>query len=348
MQTKKIILSIGTLFLLALSACEKYNQIDNNSTVKTPFTLYMGGYDGTLRVTNDLLYYRTYFNTDNSVIRQLIVADSVLNYIKKNHYYSEDEAESFPKSSNSQSPLPYVDAFKKYYYPNTMQYFKEGDSVKEVFLCTNLDADKATNGKLQVSYDLGRTFQNEARWTGASIDPSSITQLDNKKLFIIADTIVYVKPNYASNWFEVIPNTGLPKIDTAFWYIAHSHDTLLAIDFNGKHGVYWSSNEGVDWTKCSAMPTKKKILFGNQADNAFFIGYDSLGLYKLEGTQFVNASAGIPWYAKVSYLVGKQVVYRTDKIKKYLFCATDIGLYISENDGKDWRLHKDGTYSTLR
>jgi hypothetical protein len=28
-------------------------------------------------------------------------------------------------------------------------------------------------------------------------------------------------------------------------------------------------------------------------------------------------------------------------------CATDIGLFISENDGLDWRLLREGAYSTL-
>ncbi|QLH46709.1 MAG: hypothetical protein HWD58_14405 [Bacteroidota bacterium] len=75
---------------------------------------------------------------------------------------------------------------------------------------------------------------------------------------------------------------------------------------------------------------------------------DSGGLYRLDANSFVSVSAGIPWYAKVSYVEGKRVVYRTDEKRYYLFCAIDRGLYISENYGTDWKLFRNGIYSTLK
>ena len=100
------------------------------------------------------------------------------------------------------------------------------------------------------------------------------------------------------------------------------------------------------------MPKKRRILFANQpefSDN-FYVGIDSGGMYRLDGTNFyfTTTGAGIPWSARVSYVEGKRIIYRTDVVRKYLFAATDLGLYISETGGTDWRLLHNGSYSTLR
>lgn len=52
----------------------------------------------------------------------------------------------------------------------------------------------------------------------------------------------------------------------------------------------------------------KEILFGNRpfGSEAFYVGLDSGGLYRLNGTTFQSTGAGIPWWAKVSYVEGKE------------------------------------------
>lgn len=331
-----------------LISCKKYNQIDNASTVKTPFVMYAGGYYGTLQKTNDLLFLTTLFPTDNSVVRQVLVADTTLLYLKKHMYYSKNEGKAF-QPSNPNTPLPFVDDFYKYYFPNSALY----DEVeRKVYLCRSTDTNALASNQLTVSTDYGMNFTNETNWSSNTTiapfntyNPTSITQLDNKVIYAIKDTIIWEKIG-TNLWDTVNTVTKLPFAKG--WYISHSHDTLIAIDYFGKNGIYYSTDGALNWNPCKGMPKNRRILFGNQALNGtFYIGYDSLGMYRLEGENFKATGAGIPWYAKVSYVTGKRVVYRTGEIRNYLFCATDQGMYISETNGLDWRLHKQGSFSTL-
>ncbi|MBL7765823.1 MAG: hypothetical protein JNJ58_07015 [Chitinophagaceae bacterium] len=322
-----------------LNACQKFNQIDNSSTVKTPYVLYIGGFNGTLHKTNDALYFNTLFPTDNSCVRQIVVADTNLLYLKQNFYFSKDDGKSFKRSNDH--PIGFMDLFYKYYLPNSSLY----DQVeKRVYL--------VTNNALEYSTDLGENFSVETNFdTPPAGPPTSITQQNNGLLYLMIDSANQYKKSGTGQWTQVLQTSAdrLPT-DTTTWYIAHTHDTLIAIDFNGKAGVWYSTNEGTDWFACGGQPKNRKILFGNEAygSGTFFIGFDSAGLYRLDGTTFNATSAGIPWYAKVSYVEGKRVVYRTDVTRYYMFAATDQGLFISETNGFDWKLLRSGNYSTLK
>jgi hypothetical protein len=340
------LLAIG--LLIGLSSCKKYNQVDNASTVKTPYTLFIGGYNGTLHKTNDGLYYKPLFPTDNRAVRQIVVADSNLLYLKENFYYSTNEGSAFQISNNHVNP--YFDVFYKYYLPNQAIYDK---TTKRVYLCT-----KSTGNGLEYSTDYGVTFTQDANWNDPTLDSLSITQLDNGDLYILKDSASNVyRRTGTSNWTRVIPDLVNVLPSDSFqapqyitkWYISHTHDTLIAIDYDGINGVYYSADYGVNWFPCTGIPKVRKILFGHQAfgNNTFYVGIDSGGLYKLKGSVLEPTSAGIPWYAKVHYVEGKTLTYRTDVKRTYLFCATDLGLYRSETNGLDWKLIRTGTYSTL-
>jgi hypothetical protein len=323
--------------VMTFGGCRKYNQVDNSGTVKTPYVLYVGGYYGTLHKTNDALYFNTLFPTDNSVVRQVLTADTMLLYMKDNFYFSRDEGKAFMESNNH--PRDFEDHFYKYYLPNQSLY---NPIEKTVYLCTKTGLEKST--------DNGVTFNAETNWAvgSAPITPRSITQLDNGNMYILKDSVDLYEKLVGGSWTKKTMATILPS--NLNWFISHKHDMLLACDYNGKSGVYYSLDAGTNWTPCTGVPKNRKLLFGNEAmsvNNTFFVGLDSGGLHRLEGTTFVPSGQGIPWYAKVHFVVGKKVVYRTGVERYYHFCATDVGLYISENDGIDWRLLKTGAYSTL-
>jgi hypothetical protein len=342
MMMRLPVLMLALLALLGLGGCDKYNQVDNSGTVKTPYVLFIGGYAGTLHKTNEALYFNTLFPTDNSCVRQVLVADTNVLYLKRNLYVSKDEGRSF-KDCNLNA-IDFIDEFYKYFYPNQMVYDK---ASKKVYFMSKTG--------IQVSTDLGETFAPETDFDPGNtapvpgFPPTSITQLDNGKMFVMYDSsIQYVKAPGGS-WREILADgTGDLPWDTT-WYFASTHDTLIAIDFFGKYGVLYSTDDGATWATLNGMPKSRKFLFGNEAfgGETFYLGLDSGGLYRLNGTTFNATGAGMPWFSKVSYVEGKRVVYRTDVMRYYLFCATDQGLYISETNGLDWKLIRNGTYSTL-
>lgn len=338
---------VVALFVLVagISSCKKYNQIDNGSTVKTPYTLFIGGYNGVAKKTNDALYFSSLFYTDNSKVRQFVVADSVICYIKDRFYYSEDDGKYFKLSSMAGSGwvLPQVDSFYKSSYPHIALYDAPN---KTIYLC-------AKNGVIQKSTDLGKTFTNDNNWFAGvtPINARSITQTDNGKLFSMGiDSFIYRKDwdGTALSWNQVSIDTPYQLPSSKNWYISSSHDTLFALDFNGKVGVYFSTDEGKKWYAGKQLPTGQEILFGEEVFGQFFVGLDSAGLYTFSGNQFKAVGKGIPWYARVSHVVGKTIRYRTDRTRNYWFCATDQGLYMSETDGTDWHLVHAGPYSCLR
>ncbi len=340
---RRYLLLFVTAFTLVGTSCKKYNQVDNSGTVKTPYTLFIGGFYGTMHKTNDGLYFNNLFPTDNSCVRQIIVADSNLLYLKENLYVSDNEGQSF-KVCN-QNVIPFMDAFYKYYLPNTGLYNK---TERKVYICVK-------NG-VEVSSDLGKTFSAETNWATpfpAGEMPTSVTLTDNGTMYLMIDSTNQFVKAPGGQWAAVAQDgvNDLPT-DTTTWYVSKSHDTLFAVDFNGRNGIFYSTNFGADWATISGIPKKRKILFANQpefSDN-FYVGIDSGGLYRLDGANFFfnTAGAGMPWSTKVSYVEGKRIIYRTDVVRKYLFAATDEGLFISETGGLDWRVLRTGSYSTLR
>lgn len=333
-------LLIVIVLISALDSCQKFNQIDNTRTIKTPYTLFIGAHNGLLYKTNDALYYNTLFHIDGSSIRQVLVADTNILKVKKNFYYSKDEGKSF--FGSNLNVLDYVDQFYNYFIPNPAVY----DVVeKKVYLCTKTG--------LEVSTDFGATFAPETNWSPAApanpLVMKSLTQLDNGTLYLMGDSNNHYKKQGAGAWTLVNPTPNALPTDTTIWYVEHSHDTLFAIDFEGKSGVYYSANTGVDWFVCVGLPKGNRILFGNRpfGSDEFYVGLDSAGLFRLNGNTFNSTGAGIPWWAKVGFVEGKRIIYRTDVMKYYLFCATDLGLYISESNGRDWKLIKPGLFSTL-
>lgn len=331
----KFTLAVWAALLLIVS-CKKYNHIDNSSTVKTPYTMFVGGYPGNLLVTNDALYFRGIFNTDQSSVRQIITADSNILWLKKYVYLSKDDGKSFIKVHDT--PIPFYDAFYQFFTRNTMLY---DESSRIVYLCTQSGLQKST--------DLGETWVAEANWDDPAITPTSITELDNGDLFIMEDTAkIYRLAGGTGNWAAVNVATGIND-NTGIYYLSKNGNTLVATDLMGRKGVNVSTDFGVNWTKLSGSSLTSEILFGNQpyGSKYYYVGRDSAGLFRYDGTALKLANTGIPLTAKVAYVEGKKVVYRTDIARYYLFCATDKGLYMSESDGDDWRLIYKGDFCTL-
>jgi len=342
MMTKRYLVWICLILLVVTSSCEKRNEIDNTGVVRTPYVMYIGGSLGSMFKTNDANYFDPLHYIDDVSIRQVITADSNILYLKGNCYVSDDDGRAFNVCNTDARPYYDEPLYQKYFIPHQMHY---DASRKRVYLCVN--------GDLAQSDDLGKTFTS----TGIGAAPTSVTELDDDNVFAIQDeSNIFVNLGGISGWAPVPINT--PFAGGSNYFLTSFGTTLVATDYEGMNGCFYSTNGGVDWTSYGGVANNGvKILFVNAVENAqgsmdLFLGRDGAGLYKLDvaNGSFETSSIGIPSNAKIQYVVSKKIVFRTSVERFFYFCATDKGLYLSEqaSAGADWRLVRDGEFSTLQ
>lgn len=332
---KYLVLLCSTV--LFFTACEKYNQIDNTGIIRTPYVLYTGGLDGQIHKTNDANYFTKLSAISPFPIRQIITADTNILVLRKDCYVSDDNGLAFNKTNTN--CLDFYDEFYSYFRPNQMCY---DESEQKVYLCTK--------GGLLESADFGKTFGPSP--LGGT--PISVIEDDNGDLYAIENSATISKRTAGVGGWGLVAPGASPLSPGNHFYLSSFNGNLIATDYEGTAGVFESSNGGADWTKLGGVSgSGKHILFTNQPEGTsdLFMGRDSSGLFKLVNGNFESSSAGIPWYAKVGFVEAKRIVYRTGETKEYLFCATDVGLYVSESGGDDWSIARPGAsvqYSTLK
>lgn len=336
MTPKKYLVLLCSTFLF-FTSCEKYNQIDNTGIIKTPYVLYTGGLDGQMHKTNDANYFDKLLPVAEFPIRQIITADTNILILRKDCYVSDDNGLAFNKTNTN--CLDFYDDFYSYFRPNQMLY---DESEEKVYLCTK--------GGLLESSDFGKT------WGASPLGgtPISVIEDDNGDLYAIENSATISKRTAGvGGWAAVAPGASTLAAGNHY-YLTSFNGKIVATDYEGNNGVWESSNGGADWAKLSGVSGNGRyILFANQpfGTDDLFIGRDSAGLFKLVDSGFEPSGTGIPWYAKIGFVEGKRIVYRTGEAKDFLFCATDVGLYVSESGGDDWQLARPGTavrYSTLK
>jgi hypothetical protein len=137
--------------------------------------------------------------------------------------------------------------------------------------------------------------------------------------------------------------TGLPA--GTEWYLSHSNNTLLAADYTGAQGVYYSDDGGVTWKAYSGLPTSQEELScASPLDQVVLAGTDSMGIYRLDPTtgSFVASNNGLKPFTSVYGITGKQDTYKNGVIKRYVYITTNFGLFRSEDMGRNWVLMKTG------
>jgi hypothetical protein len=93
----------------------------------------------------------------------------------------------------------------------------------------------------------------------------------------------------------------------------------------------------------------KHILYCTYApfDQTILVGTDSMGVYRWDGTNFVPSNAGLQDNTVVYSFAAKEDVYKNGVSKKYVYAATNKGLYRSEDYGVNWTLALPGSFVAL-
>ncbi|HRO41188.1 MAG TPA: hypothetical protein PL009_00030 [Flavipsychrobacter sp.] len=326
------------IFALATAqSCKKSNGIDNNTVIKKPYGLYIGSNTGELLATNDGLTFKTVFGVDRFPYRSIITSGPTnLLFVKGNVHLSENNGQNFN--------------------PTYLQYATPGIFAPWQSLILNVadhgriylsSMDPATRG-IVYSEDNGKRWKADGEWEPGAIGGAitSFAQLSNGTLFSFSDAndSLYVRGDKNAKWTHY-PQTKVQP--TGMSYLSHFNNTLLLTDYNGPMGVQYSNDSGKIWTKYPGLPNRKLRVTHAPFGRVLLVGTDSMGVYRLENGKFVPSINGLETNTTVYSIVGKEDIYKNSIEKKYIYIATNRGLYRSEDLGFSWALMLEGDFGAL-
>lgn len=318
------------------SGCRKENGIDNNSVIRTPYGVYFSDRLGALYGTNDGKTYKSVFPTDGYTSRTtLCTSGENILWVKKNLHLSEDNGLNFnqPKVNSA------------YITPPTG--LRWNSIMLDVPRFGTVYAANANSGTgVASSRDNGVTWSDDAPlFSGVTIQ--SFTQTKNGNVYAIDNTggLIYEKTAQLSPWTQVTVAAPLPA---GSYQLSHFNNALVAADATGANGIWYSNNGGQNWDQYVGMPTNQEIFSVNAPfDQVLLAGCDSAGVFRLNGNSFVPSNNGLTPFTKVYGIVGKQDMYKNDKVIQYVYIATSNGLFRSEDLGQNWTLVRAGDYRAI-
>lgn len=327
-------LAFAFLALTATQSCKKSNGIDNNTVIKKPYGLYIGANNGELLNTTDGINFRTLFGVDRYPYRAITTSGPNILFVKANVHISENNGQNFNV------------IYRNFANPFAMwqSMILTSESHGRVYVAST---DPASRG-VAYSDDNGKTWRADGKWDegimGGGI--SSFAQLKNGPLFAFSDMndSLYIRDNKDDDWSHFPRDRQQPEGTS---YLSRFNNTLLLTDLLGVQGVHWSNDSGKNWTKYSGLPNRPLLATNAPFDRVLLVGTDSMGIYRLENGRFVASNNGLENFTTVYAIAGKEDVYKNGIEKKYIYIATDKGLYRSEDLGFTWALMLEGDFGAV-
>lgn len=332
-------LAMVALVALVAQGCNKKNGIENETILKKPYSLYAGDAKGSLHLINSSDSGTVIFPNDGFASRALLTTgDSSILFAKQNLFLSSDNGKNFN--------LTY---FRMNNFYLNVSPFIPWEQVMIKAAGHNRIYVASIEGKgIVYSEDNGKKWIVDNGWdpgTGSG-NITSFAQLKNGTLFAhnLFDDSLYRRDNKDDNWTAVTPVQALPN--SGVFYISHFNNELIATDITGGNGVYHSP-DGASWFAYTGLPNRLLYTTASPFDQRLFVGTDSMGVYRLEGNNFVTANNGLETNTTVYAMVGKDDIYKNETKRAFIYMATNKGLYRSEDGGQNWTIYKVGSFVAL-
>jgi len=147
------------------------------------------------------------------------------------------------------------------------------------------------------------------------------------------------------------PAMAAPVDTTARYSYGHYNNRLIAIDqINcSGNGAYYSDDTGRNWYQYSGLPNKPLMCIASPFEEVCFIGTDSAGLWVLNNntTSWTQANNGLGTNLVVRNIAFKENIYKDASVKKFVFLATNKGIYMSSDLGANWTMTIPGNFVTI-
>jgi hypothetical protein len=322
--------------VMGVFGCKKLNTIDNSGTIKQPYVLYIGGLLGNLQKTNDAENFDTPFYGDGSYTYDVIVADTNIIHVKSNIHVANTNKPKYAPFTVPNYIVRFTNTLSEKYVNNTLY----DATNKNVYVLVT------GNKGIAVGTQNGKSFADDPNVAIANqLAATSITQLANKNIYIrTLNNKIFVRNGglLTNTWSEVLSvnNDTIPYLKkSSVWILGSVDNRLVAVHKLGQDTAMYSDNGGVNWFPLAGLPDSvtTQCVKTCVLNNKLYVGTDSAGLWRLDGTTFVKSSNGLPATARIFDIVSKRNVYRTDVSKDYYFLATDKGLFISDFNATQWK-----------
>ncbi len=343
-----------TFHILLLSAavaglfgtgCKKENGIVNNNVVRTPYGLLIGQVNGKIENTNDGATYKTIFSIDNSAPRAILTSGLNILMVKYNPVLAHPGADLFVMQTDT--PALNFNYLGKIHIKTAAPW---ASAILDVPSHDAIYAATAENGGVSASYGThGVNWEPVQGVNGSNPDPgksSSFTQTRDGNVYGLDNSspTIFKLTTVKTAWTQTTA-TGLPAGN---FYLSHINNTLLAGDYTGSAGVYYSADGGQNWTQYSGLSSGQQVFsLAAPFDQVVLAGTDSAGIYRLVNGAFVPSNNGLEAFTSVYGIVGKQNIFKNDVIKQYIYIATNKGLFRSEDLGQNWVKVRGESFRTL-
>ena len=159
------------------------------------------------------------------------------------------------------------------------------------------------------------------------------------------DNVVSIFQGSVGSGNPLPPRLGTP--DTSFFTLGHYNNRLIAIDQKGEYGAWYSDDFGANWTQYTGLPANVPLLcISAPFEEVCLIGTDSAGLYILNantGTWQQNNN-GVTKNLIVRNIAFKETIYKNGTVSKYIYLATNKGIFQSTDGGHNWIMTIAGNY----
>lgn len=320
---------LGAVLISSFTSCVKTNNIgqDNDSVIQTPHTVLAGSEDGWIVKTNDGRTFNSMFPPDGRAIEMISAAGPNVLMLKSRLFLSDNGGQNF-------NPVSYTDYNAKPW----REWVLDCAGHNRTYM-----ASKIGNG-VAYSADSGRTWQSDLNWqanTSPNLRITSFAQLTNGAVFAFNDefNVLYRRDGVENPW-NAVTIQGVYPAASAYFMVANNTE-LFIVDHNGFGGSWYSTNEGVEWTKhgIGELPVDGSVKFvgaGSSYMGKLAVATEKDVYYATRDRAFVKANTGLDSDTKVYSITTKYNRYKGGSYVSFLYLATSKGIYRSDDGGFSW------------